>query len=223
MPVSTFRHPQLLQPEGFNVISKDHFAVAPAAKPAKRERKRVTFKPRVSVRPTIHISEYSEEEMKDIWFCRSDFSVMKAAFAHTVRMISRGTYKGDDEDNCARGLEQRSRKGSLARRENKTNGLDAVLFEQRRQQHHGIVNAELIRQAYVKENVQCRLTSLKRGIRDQEEAVIIHEEVHGYSFSDNLDDDSYSSDEEMDYCDMHQLSIIAKEQRLSSQQRPLAR
>lgn len=106
MPVSTLRQPQLLKPEGFNIISKDHFATP---KPAKKDRKRVSFKPSVSVRPIRHVNEYTDEEIKNGWFCRNDFDAMKKGFVSTVNMISRGIYQADNEEHCARGLEYRVR------------------------------------------------------------------------------------------------------------------
>ena len=196
MPISTFRHPQLLKPEDFNAISKDQFV---ANAPAKKERKRVSFKPSVSVRPIRHVNDIPEEELKEAWYNRREFDAMKKAFARTVKMISHGVYPGDDENHCARGLEYRVRVGALARRENKSNGLEAVLDEQDRQMHHGVVDDELIREAFVRENIQCRLSALQSGIRDQEEARFIHQEAEEYS-NDDLGEDSM----DMDYCEVYQ-------------------
>lgn len=196
MPVSTFRQPQLLKPEGFNVISKNHFA---APKPVKRIRKRVTFKPSVNVRPILHVNDYTEDEIKSVWFCRSDFDAMKKGFARTVKLISHNVYRGDDDDHCARGLEYRVRAGALKRRENKLNGLEAVLEEQESQAQLGINDDESISRAFVRENLHCRLAALQVGIRDEEVAIAIHNEQ---LTNNTLQDESYSSDKEMDYCDM---------------------
>jgi hypothetical protein len=162
----------------------------------------------------IHVSDYSDEEIGDIWFCQADFVNMKKAFARTVKLVSQGVYQGDDEDQCARGLEYRGRSGALARRENKANGLDAVLDEQDRQYSLGIVDDELIRKAFVNSNIHCRLASLKMGIKDHEEAFLIHEDGDAQLFDDELDEDSAFSDEEMDYCD---ISLVRKSAAVSSQ------
>jgi hypothetical protein len=203
MPVSTFRHPQLLQPEIFTTVSKDSFPAPRSSKPVKKERRSVSFKPSVSIRPIVHVNNISECEIKAAWYCRSDFVDMKKAFAFTTKMIHNGVYPGDDDEQCARGLEYRVRSGALARRENKLNGLEAVLDEQERQTQWGIVDDALIRQAFVRENLQCRLSALQMGIRDQDEAELIHGEDEEQFSEDELVDDS-SSDEEMDYCDMYQ-------------------
>jgi hypothetical protein len=182
MPISTFRHPQLLKPETFSPITKDSFAKnttrnVPPAK--KEERRRVTFNTRVSVRPMIHVNDISDEVIRDVWFCSDDFTNMKKGFARTVKLISFGVYQGDDDEHCARGLEYRIRAGALARRENKLSGLEAVLDEQDRQEVScGVVNDELIRRAFLNVNFQCRLSALERGIKDQDEAGIIHDDCN---------------------------------------------
>lgn len=202
MPISTFRHPQLLKPANFNPITKDSFSknatknVAP-----KKERRRVTFNTRVSVRPMIHVNDISDEEISDVWFCRDDFANMKKGFARTVKLISHGVYKGDDDVHCARGLEYRVRAGALARRENKLSGLEAVLDEQDRQLKSGIVNEERIREAFLNVSLKCRLSALKRGISDQDEADFIHEDGNTQLFEDETSDESSCSNDELDFCD----------------------
>jgi hypothetical protein len=195
-----------LQAEAFTTVSKESFA-APRSKLVKTERRRVSFKPSVSVRPIVHVNDISESEIKATWYCRYDFANMKKAFALTTKMISHGVYPGGDDEHCARGLEYRIRSGALARRENKTNGLKAVFDERDRQIQCGVVDDELIRQAFTRENIQCRLSALQMGIRDQDEAELIHGEDEEHFSEDELVDYSSDSDEEMDYCDMYQARL----------------
>jgi hypothetical protein len=195
MPVANFRHPQLLQPESFSrssFVKSSVKTAEPVKKVKKSERRRVQFKDTVSVRPIRHVNNISEEEIKDVWYCRRDFQYMKAAFALTVKMITLGLYEGDCEEHCARGLEYRTLAGALRRRESKWDALNAVLDEQDRQRELGIIDGEIIRRVFLQENTHCRLASLETGIQDQDEARFLDME-------DIESDDASISADEMDY------------------------
>ena len=198
MPVAS-RLPQhkFLQPEGLTFAESVKLSLKSVSKPV--ERRRVTFKETVSVRPITHVDNIPEEEIAAVWFCKKDFEEMKRSFANTLRLIAYGEFRGDNEDHCARGLEFRTRAGALERRENKWNALNAVLDEQDRQKELGINNDKLLSQIYITENRHCRQAASKLALRDEEEAMTLHQTPidDDEEMVDNYDD----SDEEMDYCE----------------------
>jgi hypothetical protein len=155
--------------------SAQHVQAAPAP------RRRVVFNRDVYVQETIHVNDYSDDEMDATWYTRDDFKNQKAEFAITVRMLATNRYSGDDDIHCARGLEYRHREGAKERQKNKLNGLMSVLEEQERQQLVGEENDEKISQAYVQANYHCRHAALEMGLFDEDE-------VFG-----PMDDSSYGS------------------------------
>ena len=197
MPVAS-RLPQhkFLQPEGLTNAESVKHSIKSAPKAV--ERRRVHFKETVSVRPITHVDNIPEEEIAAIWFCKKDFEDIKRSFATTLRLISYGEFKGDDEEHCSRGLEFRTRAGALQRRDNKWNALNAVLDEQDRQKELGINNDKLLSQIYITENRHCRQAAFKLGLCDQDEAQSLHRTP--IVDDDEMVDISDESDEEMDYC-----------------------
>jgi hypothetical protein len=209
MPIATVRNqPELLQPEDI-----PHSPVKCEKRSAVRRnpRRKLVFNQVVNVRPIKHLDNMSDEEVNAIWFSREDFEDMKDSYAETVRMISKGAFKGDDDEHCARGLEYRTREGAFKRKTNKWNALQAVLDEQDRQQRLGINDDELLREAYVEENLHCRLAALELGIQDQDDALAEYEtEV------DQEEEDS--SLEELDYGDIYKEKEPLQEPTRSPQQ-----
>lgn len=223
MPASTFRQaPQLLQPETIDTspeCSSGEFTIAPKPTTApKAPRRSVQFKETVSVRPIRHVNAMCDDEIANVWYCRSEFDRMKRSFAATVKMITIGLYEGDDDHHCARGLEFRTRAGALKRRGNKLNALNAVLDEQDRQrEHNSTVDEERIRKVYVNENLHCRLSALELGLHDRDEAQRLEDE----STASESSSDSDSSEDEMDYCDMYRNPSLtrAPQRKITSCQR----
>lgn len=132
-------------------------------------RRRVVFNRDVYVQETIHVNDYTDDELDDTWYTRQDFKDQKAEFAVTVRLIATERYTGDDDFHCARGLEYRHREGAKARQTNKLKGLMSVLEEQERQQIAGEENDEMIALAYTHANFKCRHAAHAMGLYDEDE------------------------------------------------------
>eukprot|EP00540_Astrosyne_radiata_P018581 CAMPEP_0116860966 /NCGR_PEP_ID=MMETSP0418-20121206/22745_1 /TAXON_ID=1158023 /ORGANISM="Astrosyne radiata, Strain 13vi08-1A" /LENGTH=168 /DNA_ID=CAMNT_0004495505 /DNA_START=56 /DNA_END=562 /DNA_ORIENTATION=+ len=113
----------------------------------------------------LHANDYSDEEY--------NFKQMRKQFVETVTKVADGSYEGDNEDQCARGLEYRSREGALKRKENKLQGLQAVLEEQDRQYAESIEDDEALRYVYVANTRHCADEARRLGMHDAEEAAII--------------------------------------------------
>jgi hypothetical protein len=161
--------------------SKNSSSESLQAAPAPRPRRRVVFNRDVYVQETIHVNDYTDNEIDATWYTREDFKNQKAEFAITVRMLATDRYSGDDDIHCARGLEYRHREGAKLRQKNKLNGLMSVLEEQSRQQLVGEENDEKISKAYIQANYHCRHAALEMGLFDEDE-------VFGV-----IDDTSYGS------------------------------
>ncbi len=88
------------------------------------------FFPEVMARETLHVNDFSEDEVAMVWYTPDDFALMRKDRKETLALINAGQYPGDDAHRCARGLEWASRSGACARRRNKRSGWLAVLEEQ---------------------------------------------------------------------------------------------
>lgn len=137
--------------------------------------RRVSFNPDVYVQETLHINDFYEEEISNAYWSKSDYQMMKKNMAITVRQLELGTYSGDSDQQCLRGLEYRHRKGSQLRMLNKLSGLASVLDEQERQRIHGEEDDEKIANIYFGANMHCRMAACKSALSDQDEAMSLHD------------------------------------------------
>jgi len=196
MPVATVRsQPELLLPKGLDGALLEK----PKPKPSQVPKRRVTFKQVVAVRPIKHVDNMTDDELDDVWYNRDDFDGFKMSFLRIVKLLSSGAYLGDDENNCTRGLEGRTREGAFLRKANKYHGRQAVLFEQQRQRSLGINDENLISKAYIVENLRCRLTALEKGIQDQNEVFEELTNISDYNDETTETTEELSSDEELSF------------------------
>lgn len=133
------------------------------------EKRRITFYPGVSVRECLHINDFTDEEVFNAWYKRSDFSRIKQSFQIIVQKLASGTYKGDTDHETCRGLEYRHREGAMKRKANKLNGLMAVLDEQERQWTRGYDDDVAISDAIVAVSLKCSFSARMMAAKDEAE------------------------------------------------------
>ena len=110
-----------------------------ASLPKSSRRKRsVTFMGLVKVKNTLHIKDYTKEEVSAAWYNESESSTIKFTTKVVVSQMERATKKkgGEpvDEDTVStRGLEGRTRKGQKKKFNARQEAQCAVLDEQYRQ------------------------------------------------------------------------------------------
>jgi hypothetical protein len=102
------------------------------------------FNRAVFVRETLHIADYEPDEVIATWYQKDEMAQMKADMVDTVRSMLRGELENDNEEQCMRGLESRTRIGANKRQENKLRALEAVLDEQDREFEAGIIDERTI-------------------------------------------------------------------------------
>lgn len=179
MPTANFRHRQTLLQlvEAYtNTNSSANWNSAYSAKEYKKpEQRRVRFKETVSIRPSLHVNDITEDEKEASWFSPQEFDRMKEDVSRTVELMAAGEYEGGGAEQCSRGLEGRTRTECLQRRENKWAAINAVLDEQDQQQKFQLFDDELLREVYIEENIDCRQPALEMGIRDHEDASLQYE------------------------------------------------
>eukprot|EP00543_Licmophora_paradoxa_P002622 CAMPEP_0202441098 /NCGR_PEP_ID=MMETSP1360-20130828/389_1 /ASSEMBLY_ACC=CAM_ASM_000848 /TAXON_ID=515479 /ORGANISM="Licmophora paradoxa, Strain CCMP2313" /LENGTH=201 /DNA_ID=CAMNT_0049055847 /DNA_START=36 /DNA_END=641 /DNA_ORIENTATION=+ len=136
-------------------------------KPATRS---VRFNQTVDYRSCLHVNDYTDDEYDTAWYSKQEYAEMKREIAITLRIIKAGLILPDGL--TFRGLEYRTKEGSLARKENKAHGLIAVLEEQDRQRSMGFSDDELISRAFMAQSQPCTLAAQRRGKLDATEVVV---------------------------------------------------
>ena len=117
--------------------------------PIQKESKKVRFSHSLQIHETLHVSNFTEEELDNTWYNICDVSRLRREEQQTLELLNSGNYRGDCDQHCARGLEKRVRKGALDRRHNREVARLTVLDEQDRQEYQLQDNPEAIAKAYI--------------------------------------------------------------------------
>ena len=138
------------------------------------ERLSVSFNTKVTVRNTIHINNYSEEELSATWFSTNEFNAMKSEMKSTLKKMKRNGGKSipiNDEDVVglsSRGLESLTPDGIAKKRIVRQNAIDAVLDEQYLQYREDDYDPEFNADSYSK---KCRRSKAQARAKGRSDAV----------------------------------------------------
>ena len=105
-------------------------------------RKTVSFAPKVFARQVLHINNYSAKEIQDTWYTLEEYGRIKAEISLTVYMMDRQelqdqpTKKVNDDWYCGRGLESRTKSGSVTKRQHREQSR-FVVFDMQYMYHLG--------------------------------------------------------------------------------------
>lgn len=108
--------------------------------PRPANKKSVRFaEERNTVQSVPHIDDMPLETIDAVWYNQDDYNQMKSSRNLTIYLIESGKLESlifeggnNDEKHTARGLENRTKSGSMKRNENKCSAYSAVLDEQRK-------------------------------------------------------------------------------------------
>jgi len=107
-------------------------------------RKRVSFCPVALVRHTLHINDYSLEEVKACWYDATDSKRIKHDVLHAAKLLSKGLLEQDTNDYCRRGLEGCLKSYASARVKTRMAVQNVVFDEQHLQWEMGFPSDESI-------------------------------------------------------------------------------
>jgi hypothetical protein len=141
-------------------------------------RRSVCFSEYDAVRCIPAISDMSKKEIRDVWYNDAEFQNMKQGCARVLREVITGNYKHDIDGivSEARGLENKTREGSDARKLNREIALSVVLNEQHRQRKYFVASdPEKIAKVYHFKSSHCQAKALEMAAHD---ARLIHGEEH---------------------------------------------
>ena len=134
-----------------------------------RATRTVSFSPDVHVKRTLHINNYSDDEITATWFNETDFQRIHQEISVTVQMMERSE-PIDHNKYCSRGLEFRTRVGAHQRLQNKVDARDAVLTEQDLQWNEDIDDPEMLADVYRDISRCCIVSAHMAGLFDEKMA-----------------------------------------------------
>jgi hypothetical protein len=114
---------------------------------AKKPPRSVDFKPTVSEIRSLHINDFTDEEISNTWYEYEDFREFKVLCRKTAKAMIRREIKESD-DATLRGLEYLVPSNAKVKKYYKRLALNAVLDEQDRQDSEGYLDDELIAREY---------------------------------------------------------------------------
>ena len=145
--------------------------------------KQVTFHASAKVRRTLHINDYSKDEISSTWYNKQELDFIKVENQCYVHMLSNSCSSNcseqEESNNCLRGLEAISDvefgKQKLA---NRTAAWEAVLDEQDYQYFEGINEPEMLSLVYFECSYHCQLAAYARARDDEREVQQPYHELH---------------------------------------------
>lgn len=138
--------------------------------PSPKEAKGVTFNERVKAKKTIHISDFSEQEIESYWYTEEEFSRMKKDVRFESNLVENECLGQESTRYCIRGLENFTPDGANKRIKNKEECRAIVLEEQYLQHKEGSNDQEYIAEIYSKAVASAR--SEARALALQDEAAL---------------------------------------------------
>ena len=172
---------------GISMLPKKKKTDLKRKKDKKGEVKSVSFYPDCTVMNTLHLNDYTDQEMRDCWYSYTELKHIRKEARTTVRYLLSG---GDDksvassssltsssssslcnesqeEEHCARGLEYCSPQLRELRIQVKIVAREAVLDEQEYQSLVGVVDPERLSKVYKDQTAESKHAAALLGKSDE--------------------------------------------------------
>ena len=138
-------------------------------RPKAKSTKRVNFEPKVHIRKSLHLNNFTDEEFAATWYTSQEFLEIKLECQQTLQMINAGVLKEDNEFFCLRGLEVKSR-AAYNERLQMRNACRSAVFQVQDMVKRGKCGEKLISKIYKHQAKDCKDEAYALGIQDQEAA-----------------------------------------------------
>ena len=174
-PLSTFDNHRIIYP---TTIVEEHYGECsvstttkknyPLSSPQQKQRKSVSFDQSVKVRKTIHVFDYTDEELYACWYNDAEFANIREDIAIEVDFFRTRLAQQDNNNNqyCSRGLESFSSKNILKNQQRAVISREAVYDEQEFQWDNNLCDDECIGRLYEKATLKSRALARYVGLKD---------------------------------------------------------
>ena len=134
-------------------------------------KKTVSFSKNAKMKGTLHLDDYTTEEIQATWYARTEMKQIREDVRLTVKLMDEGLLSSkDNEDSeyCTRGLECRTSRLSPIKTHNKRIARDVVLDEQDYQQFQLMTcDPERLATVYNRVTYQCQVKASMVGLSDE--------------------------------------------------------
>jgi hypothetical protein len=146
-------------------MDTDFVESLPATSLSPRPHRTVAFASSPEVREIMHINDLKDfTDINDLWFNGDEIRAIRSNCQYIIRCLEHGESFSDEE--CERGLEGRTYRAKRLRRENRVVAIHAVLREQAVQRREGIIDGELLADAYYGSSSESQAAALSKAIQD---------------------------------------------------------
>lgn len=143
----------------------------------------VVFDERVRIRKTIHVNDFSDDEIDACWYSDSEFSEMKREVRFVVDLIEQGLlltmnnnedYCGNSQEYCSRGSECHVPDELRRRRKLKGAACAAILAEQALQSSEGSFDPDYIAEISMVGSFRSQAIAREAGLNDELAAALLY-------------------------------------------------
>jgi hypothetical protein len=139
-------------------------------------KKCISFAENIQIRETLHIDEYSAEEVQATWYTKRELQDIKNAIRDVVtqNFSKDKTNSIQEEESCNRGFEGFSKYGAAQKKKNKMDAAMALFSEQECQKDYGIVDDEALALLYASCTRHCQAVAHSRALQDELVALAVY-------------------------------------------------
>jgi hypothetical protein len=146
-------------------FDNDFVESLPAKSLSPRSHRTVAFALSPEVREIMHINDLKDlTDINDLWFNGDEIRAMRSSCQKIIRCLEHGESFSDEE--CERGLEGKTYLAKRLRRENRVIAINSVLREQDLQRREGIIDGDLLADAYYGSSSESQAAALSKAIQD---------------------------------------------------------
>lgn len=139
--------------------------------------KTVSFAEEATEYEIIHKNDIPKEDIGKIWYMREEYTSINKDNRTILSSMNAGTMRIENNEQSSRGLEKKTKLGSMQRHKHRQNAMNAVLDEQEFQWGRKVWDPERIAKCYVEAaSLMSRSDAARKGKIDQVEAEKIYVE-----------------------------------------------
>ena len=134
-------------------------------KPCENRRRTVSFRPKVIVKKTMHINDYTNKEYRKCFYTEKDYKVIGEMFQITQQFLALGHPEDLNVGLCFRGVKEQTREELIRRARTVQRVTNTVLAEQKHQRKTK-KNAEYMADICRSQSVRSQKEALARAQQD---------------------------------------------------------
>jgi hypothetical protein len=140
-------------------------------RPRRSMKRRISFSPHVTVCPSLHLNDYTDDEIDACWYHQEEQAEFRDEARFTISVMEKGNIglHLHQEKHCTtRGLEGLAAEGSQIKKLNRSLALTTVLEQQERQSQAGLRDERQLAKLYSICTFSCNIQAGLIGLADSQ-------------------------------------------------------